>query len=268
MRISSTNRKQAPGGGAGSRALRACAVALFWLALWQGLYCLVEKEILIVSPFDVLQRIAELMGTGEFYGAAAASLLRVACGFVLAVVCGCLLAVLTSFVPLAHAFLSPVLGIVKATPVASFIILAIVWLGGNRVPPFISFLMVLPVVWSNVSGGIQAVDRNLLEMAQVFRLRRRDKLQKIYLPAVMPYFMAACTAGAGMAWKAGIAAEVLGSTRLSIGGKIYESKIYLETVDLFAWTAVLIVLSILFERGFVALVGWLGRRMERRVRTS
>ena len=230
--------------------------AAVWLALWQAAASAVHQEILLVGPLTVLRRVAQLAVTGEFWSITAASLCRIAAGFALAVAFGTGLAVLTAFFPLAYALFSPLLSIVKATPVASFIILALVWLKGSWVPVAISCLMVLPVVWGNVHKGLQAVDGQLLEMAHVYRWEKRKTARLLYLPAALPYFTAACGTGAGLAWKAGIAAEVLGRTVNSIGRQIYDSKIYLETADLFAWTAVLILLSVVFEKLFLS---WLRR---------
>ena len=141
--------------------------------------------------------------------------------------------------------------LIKSTPVASFIILALVWLTGQWVPVFISFLMVLPVVYSNVFQGLREVDPKLLEMAKVYGMNRQKRVMKIYIPSVLPYMMAACRTALGLSWKAGVAAEVIGVTKNSIGRQLYYSKIYLETADLFAWTAVVIIMSIALEKCFV-----------------
>ena len=148
----------------------------------------------------------------------------------------------------AEALLRPVLRIVKATPVASFIILALVWIPSPGVPVFTSFLMVFPIVFENVLSGMRHTDRQLLEMGRMFRLSRAALFRQIYAPSLAPYLSAACATGLGLAWKAGVAAEVLANTRLSLGGKIYAAKIYLETPDLFAWTAVVIAMSVALEK--------------------
>ena len=140
------------------------------------------------------------------------------------------------------------------------IILALVWIQGARVPMFISFLMVLPIVWANVSEGIAQLDPRLSQMARLFGLSRGQRLIKVYLPQIMPYLVSAMTVSMGLGWKAGIAAEVLGTPELAIGRELYYAKIYLETADLFAWTAVVVALSMLLERGMVRLIARLGRR--------
>ena len=144
--------------------------------------------------------------------------------------------------------------VARATPVASFIILAFLWIGKTQVPGFISMLMVLPVVWENTAAGIRSADPLLLEMAKSYRFGFRKTLEKVYVPSVAPAWRAGAVTALGLAWKSGVAAEVLCLPRLSLGTEIYYSKIYLETADLFAWTAVVILLSWILEKGFVALI--------------
>ena len=235
-------------------------VALFWLLVWEGAALLVRQELLIPTPLAVLRTLWRLAGTPLFWKAAGASLLRVAGGFLAAVAAGCAAAVLTARFSLARALLAPVLHIVRAAPVASFIILALVWFRTDVLPLFIAFLMVVPVVWANVEKGIRAADPALLEMARVYRFGRLKTLLRVQLPSVMPYFLAACTTGLGFAWKSGIAAEVICRPGLSIGRQLQDAKIYLETPEVFAWTATVVALSILLEKGLLRLAKRLGRR--------
>ena len=143
---------------------------------------------------------------------------------------------------------------VKAVPVVSFIILALVWLNAPQLPLFISALMVFPPVYLNVLTGIAGADRKLLEMARVFRVPFRRQLRGIYLPAVLPYFRAAVSLALGLCWKAGIAAEVIGLPGGSVGEALYNAKVYYETADLFAWTVVIVAVSVVFEKLFLKLV--------------
>ena len=131
---------------------------------------------------------------------------------------------------------------------ASFTILVLIWLDRDFVPVLICALMGLPVVWNSVTAGIRVTDPQLLEMAQVFRLTRWQTLKRIYVPSVMPFFRTACSSALGLGWKAGIAAEVLTVPRSSIGRMISESKLYLLTEELFAWTLMVIVLSLLLQK--------------------
>lgn len=242
-----------------NKGLRTLAVLLFWLLLWQLAAALVGQELLLPSPLQVARKLLLLAGSGEFWLTLARSILRVLAGIVSAVLLGILLAMLTHRSAVLKALLAPVMTLVKSTPVASFIILALVWLGRDVVPLFIAALMVLPVVWANVSAGLDGIDPQLLELARVYRLPRGRVLRRITLPSVLPHLRAALCSALGLGWKAGIAAEVLTVPVRSIGKRIYEAKIYLETTELFAWTAAVVLLSLVIEKLLLRLVSRLGK---------
>ena len=232
-------------------ALYGLLAALFWLLVWQGIAMLVGKPFLLPSPVETAGRLLSLLVTADFYATAGMSLFRILIGYVLGVAAGVLLALLTTRFFWAEQLLRPLRSVIRATPVSSIILLTLVWLTTGTVPVFIVFLMVLPIIWSNVETGIRQTDPLLLEMAKSFRLSRGRTLRRIYLPSVLPHFMDACITALGFAWKSGIAAEVLATPQLSIGTQLYESKIYLETPDLFAWTALVVILSFLLEKVLV-----------------
>jgi len=222
--------------------------ALFWLIIWQLLYMFVHQDLLLASPLQVFSRLYMLARQPDFWLSALYSLLRIEAGFLLAVLSGTILAVLTTRINWVYHFVYPAISAVRSTPIASFIILALVWMTSNRVVIFIVFLMVLPIVWTNVTEGIRKIDPQLLEMANVFHLSRSQIFRYIDVPSVSPFFIASATTGLGLAWKAGIAAEVLSTPTNSLGGRLYEAKIYLETPELLAYTIVIITLSLLLEK--------------------
>lgn len=243
-----------------NKGFRKLLAAAFWLGMWQLAYLTVKQEILIVSPVRVLQRLFELSQSGEFWLTALLSMLRILEGFLFGLIFGNILAVLTSVSRMMYDIFHPVISIIKATPVASFIILALVWIPSPHVPAFTSFLIVTPIVWANVVNGIKKTDHNLLQMAACYRFGLIKTIKRVYLPSIMPYFIAACTTGMGLAWKAGIAAEVLAVTPLSIGRQIYNSKIYIETDDLFAWTVVVVTMSVILEWLMVRFMKTVGQK--------
>lgn len=245
-----------------SPALRLGAVAI-WLLLWQLASMAVGLPLLLPSPLAVLLQLGQLCTGADFWLTVASSLLRILLGFLLGVLFGTALAGLCWRFRLIDALARPLLGVLKSTPVASFIILALVWVKTTWLATVISFIMVLPLIYANVREGIDSADRQLLEMAQVFRLSRRKTFRYCYLPAILPFFLSAISSALGFAWKSGIAAEVLGRPARAIGSQIYDSKIYLETPDLFAWTLVVILLSVLLERLAVRFVRWAGKRSMR-----
>ena len=219
----------------------------FWLGAWALLARLVDRELLLPGPLAVARRLWELGGTGAFWLITAVSLLRIVCGAVFGIGAGVLLAVATNRSRLLDALFAPLLSVIRATPVASFILLVLIWVGRDILPCVIVFLMVLPVVWSNVAAGLSSADGRYLELAQVYGFSRWRTAQLVYVPSVAPYFLSACRACLGLAWKSGVAAEVLTVPIRSIGRELFEAKLYLNTADLFAWTAVVVLCSLLID---------------------
>jgi len=207
----------------------------------------------------VWERLAALAARPSFWRTAAVSLGRIFGGFALGAAVGTLLAVITSALSWADWLFRPMVKVIRAVPVASFIVLVLLWASTGRVPAIVSGLMVLPVLWGNVCKGISQTDGQLLEAARAYRFGRWKTLRLVYVPSVLPYFASGCATGLGLAWKAGVAAEVLCQPRLAIGTQVYRAKITLETPDLFAWTAVVIVLSFLLEYALGLLFRRLGR---------
>ena len=227
----------------------------FWLGVWQLAAYLVDQnlsgkgnELLLPYPATVFSALVRLVGEGDFFLTVFTSLGRILLGLALGTLFGAGLAVLTCASTWADRLLSPAIRVVRATPVASFILLVLLWTGKDFVPTVIAALMVVPVVWANLSRGIRETDRQLLELARAYRFPLLKTVRLVYLPSLRPYFISAITTAMGLAWKSGVAAEVLCVPRSSIGTQIFNTKLYLEIPDLFAWTAVVVVLSLLLEK--------------------
>lgn len=236
---------------------------LFWLLVWQAGSMALHSDILLVSPLRVVATLFELAGTQRFWTSLLGSLTRIVGGFLLAVLLGTGLAALAARFRRVEELLAPLVLAMKTVPVASFIILALIWFGSRNLSVFIALVMVFPVMYTNVLSGIRAVDVQLLEMARVFRIPALRRIRCVDLPQVMPYFRAGCTLGLGLCWKAGVAAEVIGMPIPSIGERLQQAKVYLDTPELFAWTLVIVLMSMGFEKLFMALLGALERRLTR-----
>lgn len=229
------------------RLEKKAAVVIFWLLVWQLLALLVDNMILMVSPWKTLLRLIELLGEADFYATAGMSLLRIGAGFLAGFLAGVALAALAGRFPLMEQLLGPVMSLLKAVPVASFVVLLLIWWGSSFLAVSICFLVVLPNIYLNTLEGLKSTDRELLEMAAVFRLPLSTRFFYIYRPSLKPFLNSGMKLSLGMCWKSGVAAEVIGTPALSIGGQLYMSKIYLDTAGVFAWTAAVILLSVLFE---------------------
>ena len=244
------------------RTIRLWSVAL-WLLIWQGLSMYIGQEILLVSPVSVASRLSQLIFETVFWQSVLFSFLRIAAGFWLATVSGIVFAALATRFRRVEEFLAPAILFVKSTPVASFIILVLIWVSSRNLSVVISYLMVLPIIYTNLLNGIRNVDSKLLEMAAVFEIPKYRRVLYIYVSQVLPFFQSACLLGLGLAWKAGIAAEVIGIPTGSIGEKLYMAKIYFTTPDLFAWTFTIILVSLIFEKLFMLLIRSLINRLGR-----
>lgn len=234
---------------------------ILWVLVWQLLAMNINRTIFLPTPLEVWNALKNLLVSEEFYRSVFSSFGNVVKGTFFACAVGILLAVMSAGIPFIKFFWGLPIRIMQATPVASFTILVLFWLEAENLSVLVSFLMVLPLIYSNVLAGIEATDKNLLEMAQVFQVRHWNKIRFIYVPEVLPYFLSACSVAAGIAWKSGIAAEVIGVVRNTIGNHLYQSKIYLEMPELFAWTVVIICVSILFEQSILFLVRLLEKKL-------
>ena len=210
--------------------------------------------LLLASPVQAALRLLELLPSTAFWRAVGNSSLRIFGGFLVSCALALLLASLAAGRTWFQNLLAPPVVVVKAVPVASFIILALVWLDAETLSLFISALMVFPPVYLNVLEGLRQTDQKLLELARVYRIPFRRRVWGVYLPQALPYFRSAASLALGLCWKAGVAAEVIGLPAGTIGERLYTAKIYLQTPDLFAWTAVILALSAIFERLFLAAV--------------
>lgn len=231
--------------------LKKCLIWLFWIAVWEGASLLIDNDILFVGPVKMAHSLWSQIGQPLFWAIILGSFARISLGFLGAFICGILLGSLAYVSSLVREFVEPLMLLIKSVPVASFVILALIWVGSENLAVFISFLVVVPVTYVNTLSGLSSTDKNLLEMAGVFHIPLWKRIHYIYVPALLPYLISGCKTALGMSWKSGIAAEVIGIPQRSIGEQLYYSKLYLDTAELFAWTFVIIVMSALFEHLFL-----------------
>ena len=241
--------------------LKGLCVFAFWILIWEAISLIVGQELLVPSPALTVRTFARLASTSKFWLSTGLTLVRIAVGFAAGTLIGALLAFATHYSVAADTIISPVIRLIRAVPVASFIILALVWIKTEALPSFISAAMAAPMVWQNVNGALKSdVDPKLLEMARVYRLGKRKTFIKIVLPSIAPAFVSSSVNALGFAWKSGVAAEVICQPAFSIGRQLQTAKLTLETAEVFAWTAVVCLLSMLLERLFRLLASRFGRR--------
>lgn len=231
----------------------ALSVAAALLA-WQAAAMLINQPLLLPTPLAVILRLPSLCMEEGYWPAVSGSFLRIALGFLLGLGLGTALGAAAAHFSLLRHMLRPYVLAMKSVPVASFVILALLWLTSDRLSVLVSFIMVFPVLYLNTLQGLLSVDEKTVQMAHLYKVPFLRKVRMLYFPHLTPYLLSACGAALGMAWKAGVAAEVIGVPEGTIGEKLYDAKIYLNTVDLFAWTVVIVLLSLIFEKTFLFLL--------------
>ena len=245
---------------------RALLVAAFWLCVWAIAAHRFGKPLLFPSPISVLETLGKLLQTKEFYQITAKSIGNILFGTLGAILCACILAIVTARIRLIRELIHPIMAVIKATPVASFIILMLLFLGPVKIPAFITFLIVLPIVWTNLDQGIASIDPQLLEVAKMYRFSFGKRLRVLIFPSLKPYFLSACKTSVGLAWKAGVAAEIIAMPKGTIGTQIGEAKLYIMSAEMFAWTLTVVLLSLAIEFGVSYLFGKLdGRKLQKEV---
>ncbi len=230
------------------KALQAAAPPALWLGVWQLAALAAGRDLLLPGPLAVGERLLVLAGTADFWLSVGSTLGRVFLGLLWGALAGAALAFATHFSPWADRLISPAVRVVRATPVVSFILLVYLWVARSAIPWVIAGLMVLPVVWGALGAGLDSLDKQLLEFARAYRFTRFKTLRLVCLPALRPQFSAGLLTAFGLAWKSGVAAEVLCPPAYAIGSRIQQAKLGLETADLFAWTLAIVVLSLALEK--------------------
>jgi len=234
---------------------------ILWIVIWHLAALYIDSSLFLPAPLEVFSVLCrDLLPSADFWASLTASLLHIGSGFLLGTVIGIILAVLASTSHLIEAFLWLPIKVMKSVPVASFVILVLLWLEADDLAVFIPAMIVIPTLYINTLTGIRQTNDKLLDMAKLFRVSPYKRLVHIYIPEIAPYVLSACSLAIGMAWKAGVAAEVIGLAKNSIGNELYKTKLYLMTPELFAWTIVIVLLSIICEWLIKLTVKYIDRR--------
>lgn len=231
------------------------AVILLWIAVWYVCALFVNSKLFLPSPTDTFIALIELLGTWEFYKVVLFTMLRVVLGLAVGILFGIALAILCHRFSVIKSIFNPLISVIRATPVATFIVLLWILVKGNALTVIIAFLMVMPIVWQNTLDGFESIPKDLIEVSSVFGLTFKKKMKVLIFPILKSFLFPAIITSVGLAWKSEIAAEIIAYTRSSIGMYINDAKTYMQTPTVFAWTVVIIALSITLEKITKALLG-------------
>lgn len=237
-----------------NQTIKKGAAILFWLLVWQIAALCMKNSIVFVGPINMLGSLLEQIQMAEFWLSLTNSMLKIMGGFLCAFAAGIFFAVLAWRFPLLETLLEPLVLLAKSVPVASLVVLLLILMGSENLSIVLVFLMAFPIIYVNMGQGLAHVDTQMLEMARVFHMRPLKQFLYLYRPAFLPFLISGSKIALGMSWKSGVAGEIIGVPAHSIGERLYMAKIYLNTESLFAWTLVIIFLSLFFEKLFLFLL--------------
>ncbi len=230
------------------KIIRKILPVIAWLVIWQLIAVIIHNRILLAGPIDTLYSLIDMAGRSDFWNSVGQTTIRILLGFVTGSVLGICLAFLAYSKEKVKDFLWPLVVTLKSVPVASFVILLLIWFGSENISVIICAMVVFPILYLNTLEGLGSTDKKLLEMAHVFRMPLTRRLRYIYLVQLRPFFKGAFKLAIGMSFKSGIAAEVIGQPLNTVGNGLYLAKIYLETGELFAWTLVVVLAAFFCEK--------------------
>lgn len=242
------------------KTLLALLAICFWLLVWEILARCLEVSFVFPTVSETFHAVFVLLGQGIFYISIGFSLLRVLLGFTIGLFLGGALAILAHYIAPLRVLISPVMSVIKASPVASFIMVLWCFISAPFVPIVIGALMVSPLIFHNVFDALNTNNSELAEVCKIYKITGFRKFRFLYLPTFLEFLIPAAVAGIGLCWKASVAAEIIAYTKNSIGREIYLSKAYLEGANLFAYTITVILLSLIFEN----LMRFLGRLVKKK----
>ncbi len=217
------------------------------LLAWELIALIINDSFFMPDIIQTSKSLINILFSNTFVKVIFTALYRVLTGLILGILFGILLATLCHKVDLINTIISPIISIMKATPVACIIVLLWIRMSYTEIAVFVVVLMILPIVWQNVYDGYKAIDESLIEVADVFELSRLQRLRVLVVPSILSYLLPAIITSVGLAWKAEIAAEIM--TNSNIGRLIYDFKtVSYDTASIFAWTVIIVSLSIVFEK--------------------
>lgn len=230
------------------RIIKVILVIAFWIAVWQIASMIVNQPLYMPSPAETLTTLRVLLFKSSFWISIAYTFYRVVFGLAISFAAGIMLAYISSRWSVLQSLLGPAVAAVKSIPVVSIIILALVWFNASFVPVFSCVLLCFPIFYTNTLSGIKSIDKELLEMAAVYRIKHKRIISGISIPSVLPNIYSALSICLGFSWKSVVAAEALSSPKYSMGYSLLSTKNYLDIPALFAWTITIIVISVIVEK--------------------
>lgn len=239
--------------------VKSVMIIMLWILIWQIADFAINNKIILAGPVEVINTFFKSVTETDFVIVCVYSFTRITIGFLLSFLSGFLFALISYKCTLVEEILEPIISLLKTVPMISFVIMLLIWVGNQNLTIYLSFIVVLPLIYTSTLTGLKNADKNMLEMSESFNFSKWKKFVYIYRPAFMPFLISSSRVALGMCWKSGIMAEVIATPKPSVGREMYIAQQYLMTDKLFVWTVIVIIFSTLFEKIFIKLLEMLNK---------
>jgi NitT/TauT family transport system permease protein len=222
-------------------------VVLFW-----GLIAFLWP-LAISSPIETALALWELITeeTALVVDTVTASLVRILVGFLVSLSLGVIVGLAMGMSSRNEDYLYIVVLIGMMIPSLSWAIITLVVLGLSETAIILAIILTTtPFITVTIWEGVKNIDRDLLEMAEIYDISRRDRIRHVIAPQTSPYVFSGARYGLGLCWKITVIVELLGASN-GIGYQLNVAFNYFDLKLVFAWTLLLITIMVFIEYGII-----------------
>lgn len=219
------------------------SMVLIWILLSK----LINNEVILPSISSTFLSLIKIVKDEYFLKTIQNTLFRTIIGFAISLLIAITSGVLSSYSKIIYNFMLPILKFLNSIPTIAIIVLALIWLNNEIVPVFVGFLMVFPILYEAVLNSILDIDKDIIEMAKIYKVRRARIVKDIYIPSIIYNLSSILNSVLGINLKMVIAGEVLSQPKYSIGSSLQLQRMYLNTSGVFAWIVIILLLSKIFD---------------------
>ena len=227
---------------------RKVLIWLFYFILWQMIAMIVNQSIILPSFLDVLNRLVYILSDVSFYNHLFITLFRVILGTLSAFVLSFIFAILSYDFKLINQALKPLVLVSKTIPNITYILLVLIWFSREMSVFFVTLLILFPVLYTQISTGLLGINPEHLEVLKLYPETYFHRLTKVIIPLIRISLFEGLKGALSLGFKVGVMAEILGQVQPGLGYLMHIARMNFETVDLFAYTAIMIMVVVLIEK--------------------
>ncbi|WP_333657100.1 ABC transporter permease [Tissierella praeacuta] len=217
------------------------------IIIWILLSKFIDNEIIFPTIKSTFVNFIQIIKNPNFITIISYSILRSLIGFIISLFLAIIIGIFSSVSKTIYYLMIPIINFLSSVPTMAIIILAIIWLNNELVPIFVGFIMVFPILYETVLKGILNIDKDIIAMAQIYKVDKLTIIKDIYIPSIFINLSNVSSSTLGINLKMVIAGEVLSQPKYAIGSNLQLQKMYLNTSGIFAWIIIILFIAKLFE---------------------